>query len=182
MAARGGAGPRRRTQVAGLYRRPCASTRAQGRAAIEAMRRRRGHERAPAAAAPRLQAADPRPRGRRRRPGSNRRWAPDGFGLPCRNGEAVLVATVTRDREAMSWVAAVAAGTGGGMVRDVTLDRVERRSGSLRARRGAPVRRLADNASVHAAAGTSDLADGLALVPCSAPVRNPNATAPARPP
>jgi transposase InsO family protein len=66
---------------------------------------------------------------------SNRRWASDGFEIPCWNGEVVRVAFAidTHDREAMAWVATVGAGISGGMVRDMMLECVESRFGAVRA-------------------------------------------------
>ena len=104
-------------------------------------------------------------------PASNRRWASDGFEVPCWNGEVVRIAIDTHDREVMSWVATSGAGISGGMVRDMMLDCVERRFAALRA--PSPVQWLADNGSAYTAAETIDFAAALNLVPCFTPVRSP---------
>ena len=68
-------------------------------------------------------------------PASNRRWASDGFEVPCWNGEVVRVAFAidTHDREVMAWVATAGAGISGEMVRDMMLECVERRFDAVRA-------------------------------------------------
>ena len=106
-------------------------------------------------------------------PASNRRWASDGFEVPCWNGEAVRVAFAidTHDREVMAWVATAGAGISGEMVRDMMLGCVERRFGVIRAPQ--PVQWLADNGSAYAAKETLDFAAALNLVPCFTPVRSP---------
>ena len=106
-------------------------------------------------------------------PASNRRWASDGFEVPCWNGEVVRVAFAidTHDREVMAWVATAGAGISGEMVRDVMLECVERRFGTVRAPE--PVQWLADNGSAYTAAETVDFASALNLVPCFTPVRSP---------
>lgn len=57
-------------------------------------------------------------------PASNRRWASDGFEIPCWNGEVVRVAFAidTHDREVMAWVATIGAGISGEMVRDMMME------------------------------------------------------------
>jgi transposase InsO family protein len=106
-------------------------------------------------------------------PASNRRWASDGFEIPCWNGEVVRVAFAidTHDREVMAWVATAGAGISGEMVRDMMLGCVERRFDAIRAPQ--PVQWLADNGSPYTAKGTLDFAAALNLVPCFTPVRSP---------
>jgi putative transposase len=106
-------------------------------------------------------------------PASNRRWASDGFEIPCWDGEVVRVAFAidTHDREVMAWVATTGAGIGGGVVRDMMLECVERRSDAVRA--SEPVQWLADNGSAYTAAETVDFATALNLVPRFTPVRSP---------
>jgi hypothetical protein len=62
-------------------------------------------------------------------PASNRRWASDGFEIPCWNGEAVRVAFAidTHDREIVAWVATSGGGISGEMIHHMMLDCVERR-------------------------------------------------------
>jgi transposase InsO family protein len=76
-------------------------------------------------------------------PASNRRWASDGFEIPCWNGEVVRVAFAidTHDREVMAWVATVGAGISGEMVRDMMLECVESRFGAVRAPQPVPMAR-----------------------------------------
>jgi putative transposase len=106
-------------------------------------------------------------------PASNRRWASDGFEVPCWNGEVVRIAFAidTHDREVMAWVATAGAGISGEMVRDMMLDCVERRLDAVRAPE--PVQWLADNGSAYTAGETVDFATALNLVPCFTPVRSP---------
>ena len=106
-------------------------------------------------------------------PASNRRWASDGFEIPCRDGEVVRVACAvdTHDREVIAWVATVGAGISGGMVRDMMPECVERRFGAVRAPE--PVQWLADNGSAYTAVETVDFATALNLVACFTPVRGP---------
>ena len=106
-------------------------------------------------------------------PASNRRWASDGFEIPCWNGEVVRVAFAidTHDREVMAWVATIGAGISGEMVRDMMPECVERRFDAVRAPQ--PVQWLADNGSAYTAAETVDFATALNLVACFTPVRSP---------
>ncbi len=106
-------------------------------------------------------------------PASNQRWASDGLSIRCWNGETVHVAFAidTHDREVISWVATAGTGISGEMVRDMMLDCVERRFGSIRAPH--PVQWLADNGSPYTAGETVDFATALGLVACFTPVRSP---------
>ena len=63
---------------------------------------------------------------------SNLRWCSDVFEVPCWNGEAVRVAFVldTCDREAITWMATTS-GIAGEQVRDLMVEAVERRFGSV---------------------------------------------------
>ncbi len=67
----------------------------------------------------------------------------DGLGISCWNGEVVRVAFAidTHDREIIAWVATSGGGISGEMIRDMTLDCVERRFDALTCprRSGPPV-------------------------------------------
>jgi transposase InsO family protein len=106
-------------------------------------------------------------------PASNRRWASDGFEIPCWNGEVVRVAFAidTHDREVMAWVATAGAGISGEMIRDMMLECVERRFDAVRTPE--PVQWLADNGSAYTAGETVDFATALNLIACFTPVRSP---------
>ena len=106
-------------------------------------------------------------------PASNRRWASDGFEVPCWNGEVVRLAFAidTHDREVMAWVATAGSGISGEMIRDMMLACVERRFGDVRAPQ--PVQWLADNGSPYTAKDTVDFAAALNLVACFTPIRSP---------
>jgi transposase InsO family protein len=106
-------------------------------------------------------------------PASNRRWASDGLAIRCWNGETVHVAFAidTHDREIISWVATAGGGISGEMVRDMMLDCVERRFGSIRAPH--PVQWLADNGSPYTAGRDHRFRHGPRLVACFTPVRSP---------
>ena len=106
-------------------------------------------------------------------PASNQRWASDGLAIRCWNGDMVHVAFAidTHDREIMSWVATAGQGISGKLVRDMMLDCVERRFGTIRAPH--PVQWLTDNGSPYTAGETIDFAAALNLVACFTPVRSP---------
>jgi len=65
---------------------------------------------------------------------SNIRWCSDGLEFTCWNGEVVRVAFALdcHDREVISWVATTA-GVSGEMIRDMMVDCVEKRFGTIRA-------------------------------------------------
>ena len=66
---------------------------------------------------------------------SNLRWCSDGFEFTCWNGEVTRTAIIidAHDREIVSWEAVVNAGISGSDIRDLMLEAVEKRFGSLRA-------------------------------------------------
>lgn len=104
---------------------------------------------------------------------SNLRWCSDGFEISCWNGDLIRVAFIidAHDREIIAWHAVVGSGISGGMVRDMMLDAVERRFGTLRA--SAPIEWLTDNGSPYTAKETRDFAAALNLVACFTPVQSP---------
>lgn len=104
---------------------------------------------------------------------SNLRWCSDGLEFPCWNGEVVRVAFAidAHDREIVAWTAVAGAGISGSMVRDMMLEAVEKRFGTLRAPQ--PIEWLADNGSCYTAKETRDFAAALNLKPCFTPVASP---------
>ena len=103
----------------------------------------------------------------------NLRWTTDGFEIPCWNTEVVrvLFGLDTCDREVMAW-AATTGGFSGEMARDVMLQSVEHRFGSV-AHVPHAIEWLSDNGSCYRARETIDFAQSLGLVPCFTPVRSP---------
>lgn len=104
---------------------------------------------------------------------SNLRWCSDGFEFTCWNGEVVRGAFIidAHDREIIAWRAVVNAGISGSDVRDIMLEAVETRFGTMRA--PVPVEMLSDNGSAYTARETRTFARQLDLKPCFTPVRSP---------
>jgi transposase InsO family protein len=104
---------------------------------------------------------------------SDLRWCSDGFEFTCWNGEIVRSAFVLDacDREVIAWRAATGAGISGSDIRDMMLEAVEKRFGSIRAPH--PVEWLSDNGSPYTARDTRLFAPQLNLVPCFTPVASP---------
>ena len=76
---------------------------------------------------------------------SNLRWCSDGLEFACLNGEIIRMAFIIDafEREIIAWAAVRGAGNSGSDVRDMMLEAVERRFGSVRAPR--PIEHLSDN-------------------------------------
>lgn len=104
---------------------------------------------------------------------SNLRWCSDALGFTCWDGETVRVAFIidAHDREIVAWRAATGTGVSGSDVRDMMLEAVEARFGSLQAAH--KVEFLTDNASAHTARDTRVFAAQLGLVPCFTPIAGP---------
>lgn len=104
---------------------------------------------------------------------SNLRWCSDVFEVPCWNAETVRVAFVldTCDREVITWTATTS-GIAGEQVRDLMVEAVERRFGSV-ARTPHAIEWLTDNGSAYTAHETVAHAQALGLVPCFTPVHSP---------
>jgi transposase InsO family protein len=112
---------------------------------------------------------------------SNLRWCSDGLEFNCWNGDVIRMAFIIDafDREIIAWTALCGAGISGSDVRDMMLEAVERRFGSMQAPH--PVEHLSDcpkgtlrvNGSPYTAKGTRDFAAALNLVPCFTPVKSP---------
>lgn len=103
---------------------------------------------------------------------SDLRWCSDGLEFTCWSGEVVRVAFVLdcHDREVIGWTATTG-GISGEMIRDMMIECVERRFGTVRAPH--PVEWLTDNGSVYAAAKTVEIGIALGLTPCFTPLESP---------
>jgi len=123
--------------------------------------------------APRTSRRTPREHtGKVETPRSDLRWCSDGLEFTCWNGEVVRVAFVLdcHDREVIGWTATTA-GICGEMIRDMMIESIERRFGTVRTPH--VIEWLTDNGSVYAAAKTIDIAFALGLRPCFTPVESP---------
>ena len=101
------------------------------------------------------------------------RWCSDGLEFACWNGEIIRMAFIIDafDREIVAWTAVSRVGISGSDIRDMMLEAVEKRFGSVRAPH--PVEHLSDNGSPYTAKETRDFAAALNLVPCFTPVKSP---------
>lgn len=104
---------------------------------------------------------------------SNLRWCSDGFEISCWNGQLVRVAFALDccDREVISHVATTG-GITGEMVRDLMIESVEARFGSV-ARLSHAVEWLSDNGSCYTATETTSFAKDIGFISCFTPVRSP---------
>jgi len=104
---------------------------------------------------------------------SNLRWCSDGLEFTCWNGDVIRLAFIfdAFDREIIAWTAVCGAGISGSDVRDMMLEAVEKRFGTVRAPHS--IEHLSDNGSPYTAKGTRDFAAALNLVPCFTPVKSP---------
>lgn len=104
---------------------------------------------------------------------SNLRWCSDALEFTCWNGNVIRMAFIIDafDREIIAWTAVSGAGISGSDVRDMMLEAVEKRFGSMRAPH--PIEHLSDNGSPYTAKETRDFALALNLVPCFTPVKSP---------
>ena len=104
---------------------------------------------------------------------SNLRWCSDGFEFTCWNGEVIRAAFIidAHDREIVSWKPVVNAGISGSDIRDIMLEGVEKRFGSLRAPE--TIEMLTDNGAPYIAKDTITFARQLNLKSCFTPVRSP---------
>ena len=103
----------------------------------------------------------------------NTRWCSDIFEIPCWNGEVVRVAFSLDccDREVIDHIGTTG-GISGQMIRDLMVDSVERRFGSVD-RPPRSVQWLSDNGSAYTAHETVAMAHSLGLMACTTPVRSP---------
>ena len=109
-------------------------------------------------------------------PISNMRWCSDGFEIKCDSGETVT-ATFAKDccdREILAWRAWKGKGLAGEPVRDMLVEAVERRFGTVEA---VPLEHelefLTDNGSAYIAHETRSIARSLGLKPINTPVCSP---------
>ena len=104
---------------------------------------------------------------------SNLRWCSDGFEISCWNGQVVRVAFALDccDREIISHVATTG-GITSEMVRDLMIESVERRFGSI-LRLPHAVEWLSDNGSCYTATETRTFAQNVGFISCFTPVRSP---------
>jgi putative transposase len=104
---------------------------------------------------------------------SNLRWCSDGFEIACWNGQMVRVAFALDccDREVISHVATTG-GITGEMVRDLMIESVEHRFGTI-ARLPHRVEWLSDNGSCYTATETRVFAQEMGFISCFTPVRSP---------
>ena len=109
-------------------------------------------------------------------PMSNMRWCSDGFEIKCDSGETVT-ATFAKDccdREILAWRAWEGKGLPGEPVRDMLVEAVERRFGSVEAMpQECELEFLTDNGSAYIAHETRGVAKSLGLKPINTPVCSP---------
>jgi transposase InsO family protein len=104
---------------------------------------------------------------------SNTRWCSDGFCITCDNGDRVYVAFSldTCDREAMRYVASTK-GVDGEMIRDLMIESVEYRFGSID-KLPNPIQWLSDNGPCYTARKTVALGRTLGFEVCTTAPYNP---------
>ena len=107
---------------------------------------------------------------------SDLRWCSDGLEIRCDSGQTVT-ATFTKDccdREVMAWRAWEGKGLGGEPVREMLIEAVEQRFGSVEAVPGDHrLEFLTDNGGAYIAAETRAMARSLGLIPVNTPVCSP---------
>ncbi len=107
---------------------------------------------------------------------SDLRWCSDGFEIKCDSGQTVT-ATFAKDccdREVMAWRAWEGKGLPGEPVREMLIEAVERRFGSVEAIPiGHELEFLSDNGGAYIAADTRSVARQLGLKPINTPVCSP---------
>lgn len=104
------------------------------------------------------------------------RWCSDGLEIKCYSGQAVTATFAKEccDREVMAWRAWKGKGLPGEPVREMLIEGVERRFGSVEAvPAGHKIEILSDNGGAYIAADTRALARSLDLQPIDTPVCSP---------
>ena len=107
---------------------------------------------------------------------SDNRWCSDGFEIPCDSGEVVTNTFVKDccDREIVAWRAWPGRGLPGDPVREMLIEAVERRFGSVDAvPEGHRLEFLADNGGAYTARDTKKVARELGLEPIRTPICSP---------
>ena len=107
---------------------------------------------------------------------SNRRWCSDGFEIGCESGQFVTAAFAKDccDREIMAWRAWEGRGLRGEPVREMLIEAVEKRFGSVEAiGPNHSLEFLTDNGGAYIAADTKQIARDLGLKPVRTPVGSP---------
>ncbi|WP_375137503.1 IS3 family transposase [Roseateles depolymerans] len=106
---------------------------------------------------------------------SNTRWCSDGFEIKCDSGETVTATFVKDccDREIMAWRAWAGKGLPGEPVKEMLIEAVERRFGSVEGVPSQRVEFLTDNGGAYIAADTRRIARSLGLEPINTPVCSP---------
>jgi putative transposase len=105
---------------------------------------------------------------------SNTRWCSDGFEIACENGQ-VVTGTFTKDccdREIISWRAWSGRGLPGEPVREMLIEAVETRFGTVEACSGG-LQFLSDNGGAYRAHETHAVARELGITPVHTPVCSP---------
>ena len=107
---------------------------------------------------------------------SDLRWCSDGFEIKCDSGETVTT-TFAKDccaREVMAWRSGAGKGLPGEPVREMLIEAVERRFGSVEAiPDDHTLEFLSDNGGAYIAADTRSVARQLGLTPINTPVCSP---------
>jgi transposase InsO family protein len=110
----------------------------------------------------------------------NRRWCSDGFEIACDNGQ-VVTGTFTKDccdREIIAWRAWSGRGLPGEPVREMLIEAVEKRFGSVDAVAAIlELEFLSDNGGAYRAHATHAIAKQMGLMPIHTPVCSPQSKA-----
>ena len=109
-------------------------------------------------------------------PSSDQRWCSDGFEIKCDSGQT-LTATFAKDccdREILAWRAWEGKGLSGEPVREMLIEAVEKRFGTVESVPGGhTLEFLSNNGSAYIATQTRQMARALGLKPINTPVCSP---------
>ena len=109
-------------------------------------------------------------------PSSEQRWCSDGFEIKCDSGQTVTAAFTKDccDREIMAWRAWKGKGLPGEPVREMLIEAVEKRFGTVESVPGDhTLEFLSDNGDAYTAAQTRQITKQLGLKPVNTPVCSP---------